>query len=174
MKNFLKLILNIVLLLSLLVVLHKCVYSNVKTHEQLIDTLSEELGGNQDKSTIVTYAGEFNKGKDALLWFVIQDGSFVDYRAVACELLANNRYRIKKIVLPSTYAKDIVFATWRAESIFLINNTNCQTIIIENQSGVILYQISISSNAYPYIYHHVPPTGETITSFLDLNGNEIQ
>ena len=94
-------------------------------------------------------------------------------RAMECKLLSNDRYLVKELYTPKIYSKNIVHVLWKAEDIFLINDTNCQTIINSNQEGEIISQIDILPDEYPYIFHLDPPTGSSIWSFLDSQGNPI-
>lgn len=171
-ENFAKLNL-IICLLFILVILHMCNLPIVKTHEQVVGVLAEELNLAQNSTANLTYAGEFSNGRDVLLWFIIQDGSSTYYRAVDCKILPNG-YLIKEIYKPRSYARDIVFIIWKTETIFLINNANCEKIVTESKSGNIVSISAILPSDCPYIYHHTPPSEETRTSFMDSNGDEIR
>lgn len=173
MKRSLKMLLFVAILVVILAVLFMRNSQTAGTREELIDMVRKELVIGRDDTATVTYAGEFVKENDALLWFIIQDAPSTYYRAVACELQSNNRYLFKEVLTPMTYSRDIVHVVWKAEDIFLINDTNCQTIISRDQSGDLLSQMRILPNEYPYIFRLVPQAGESTWSFLDSHGNEI-
>lgn len=156
-----------------IIVLTVCIKSTMgMTQDQLISEVSEKLGVDEESGAVLSYAGECTSDQNALLWFVVHNGSSRSYYAASCKILSNNRYRLIEIQTPSMYAKDLAHAIWWGKSVFLINNKDCKEILIESTPGSILSKIEIS--AYPYIYHVVPLAEQMRISFLDINGNEIR
>ena len=156
-----------------IIVLAVCIKSAMgMTQDQLISEVSEKLGVDEESGAVLSYAGKCTSDQNALLWFVVHNGSSRSYYAASCKILSNNRYQLIEIQTPSMYAEDLAHAIWWGKSVFLINNKDCKEILIESTPGSILSKIEIS--AYPYIYHVEPLAEQMRISFLDINGKEVR
>ena len=76
-----------------IIVLTVCIKSTMgMTQDQLISEVSEKLGVDEESGAVLSYAGECTSDQNALLWFVVHNGSSRSYYAASCKILSNNRY----------------------------------------------------------------------------------
>lgn len=143
-----------------------------KNHEGVSEILLEELQLTESNAYSVTFAGEFTKGDDALLWYIIESPTDKKYTIAECTLLPGNHYYFKEMLTPETYSKDIVCLMWNKERIYLINDIRCRAIVFRNRNGEITSRITLSPTDLPYLYHHTNDTAKTY-SFLDEFGNSL-
>lgn len=155
-------------------VLHSYNSKIATNQDELIIMLKDKLDITQESSIKVTYAGSFEKDNAILMWYIIDNNNFVSYKAVECKLLSNDRYIIEKIYTPSEYSEDILNVVWRTEDIYLINDTECKSIVYKDKNSKILSQIDILPEQFPYIFHHVAIGSKSTCSFIDSTGNEIR
>ena len=172
-RNFITIFIIVSILLVLKIVF---IYNSkiARNQDDLINIVRKEFHLEQNHSANITYLGKFSKEDDALLWFMVQDESLIYYRAVECNLLPKDRYFVEEVYIPKIYSKDIVSVLWNTESIYLINDINCKSIVERNQYGDIISQIDILPNEYPYIFHNIINEKATNCSFLDSQGNDIK
>ena len=147
----------------------------VKDQNGIIPLLKEEFQLTENHT--ISYIGEFSLGTNILYWFSIQiqDGyEYRFYRAVECSLLRRGKYKVKNIYKPMVYTDDIVHVLWRANDVYLINRTDCHSIIYQNNNGDGTYEITLLPSDFPYIFLNNPPFRSSTLDFLDSERNPIK
>lgn len=165
------------IILFLLLVLTVVFVSNLKlarTQDAMIDMLRQNLHLAKNDGTSISYAGEFVVNENALLWFSIQKEYETYYRAVECRLLKKGGYLLKNIYKPMTYAQDIVHIVWKAEDVFLINNSDCRAIVCKDIFDNVISKTEISSDDIPYVFLLRTSVSSSTWDFLDITGNSVR
>ena len=122
----------------------------------------------------LTYLGEYSVGKNILLWICYETDGATTYVPVGCSLKNSGAYKFKEILRTMTYTTDIVNTVWMGESIYLINNPNCKSIIYKDENGNIVQQIDIGENEHPYVFLMSTPVSPCTCTFADANGEDLQ
>ena len=149
MKKSYKIILIAFIILLVTVVSFVLKIDMGKTQYEIIDVLRQELQLSEDDGTMISCVGEYEIGESALLWFYFENQPLTYYRAVECRVVADGKYQVKEIYKPMTYAQDIVHVIWRADDVFLINNTSCRSIVYKDKKGDVISETLIVSSDIP-------------------------
>lgn len=159
----------LILLVSIL--LFFSTFHLVKTKDDVMDVLRQELQLTENNDVTISYLGEYSLDEDSLFWFLIQNQSYTLYRAVECHPLIGGWSHVAHIYDPMTYASDIVHVIWKGEDIILMNNPDCQSLVYKDDSGRVVTTTEFSSSELPYVFLHKPLNGTS--DFLDYEGNKI-
>ncbi len=174
MKRYTKIIIVVLILAvisgSVFYIRSQNVASSVK---ELTDIVQKELEMDEEA---LSFLAEYQEEETALCWFVHQNKLNSNYRtywAAECELLSNGKYRLTDVIDPRMYAENIPYILWMDEYIFLVNDSNCHSIVHTDGNGTVLGEVDLSTETIPYVYRFTLHEGTRITTFYDAEGNEI-
>ena len=159
-----------VLVLSVVIVLCGC-QKTLKGTDALIEKATEEIPIADAENTDIAYAGLCGKEDLALIWFVSGNEYQAHYYLpMECTVVGKDEYTFERVCKPVERWLDIVVLEWQGGYSFLVNNPNCKTIRITDNSGT--QDIAIEKDVYPFVYYNNLLPSEYL--FLDAEGNEIQ
>ena len=148
----------------------------MSNNDALIERARKEIPLADIDNTDVVYAGLVVKNSRALVWFIAgNEYEAKTYYAMECEVINDkgmqNRYRfIRMIDVMDDRGSDIAICNWLDGYCFLVNNENCDKIVIKTDKT---REYPIKDGAYPYIEYADPfISGEYY--FYDIEGNEIK
>ena len=159
----------IIVLALILILIGSILYNNESTLLRNTDDLihiAREVIPVADKETIdITYVDMYVVNNEAIHLF-FSGNNYQDhvYLALQCEIVGENLYRLKKHHIMLERAEDIAIYRDGLSYLFLVNNTDCQTLKVNDKA------VTIPKDEYPFLYYQ---TQVDNYSFLDYNGNEI-
>ncbi len=159
----------IIVLLLILILIGSILYNNESTLLRNTDDLiniAREVIPVADKETIdITYVDMYVVNNEAIhLFYSGNENQDHIYLALQCDIVRENLYRLKKSHVMLERAEDIAIYRDGLNYLLLVNNTNCQTINVNDKA------VTIPKDEYPFIYYQ---TQLYDYSFLDYNGNEL-
>ena len=159
-----------ILALSMVVALCGC-QKTLKGTDALIEKAREEIPIADAENTDIAYAGLCGKDDLALIWFVSGNEYQTHYYLpMECKVVGKDEYAFERICNPMERGLDIAVLQWQGGYSFLVNNPNCKTIRITDNSST--QDIVIEKDVYPFVYYNNLLPSEYL--FLDAEGNEIQ
>lgn len=142
----------------------------LKGTDALIEKAREEMPIADAENIEITYAGLCAKDDSVLVWFVSgNENQGHTYLPMECYIVGRNEYQFVRTYNPMDRGLDIAVLQWKGGYSFIINNTNCKTVRIIDNSGT--HDVAIEKDAYPFVFYNDLPPNEYY--FLDANGNEI-
>lgn len=145
--------------------------NTLKGTDALIEKAREEIPVADAENIDIAYAGLCGRDDLALVWFISgKEHQAHYYLPMECTVVGDNEYRFERICNPMERGLDIAVLQWQGGYSFLVNNPNCKTIRITDNSGT--QDIAIEKDAYPFIYYNNLLPSEYV--FLDAEGTEIQ
>ena len=139
--------------------------------DDLIEKAREIIPVADAENIEITYAGLIGDDEDALIWFVSGNEYQAHYYLpMECTVVGKDEYTFERVYKPVERGLDIVVLEWQGGYSFLVNNPNCKTIRITDNSGI--QDIAIEKDVYPFVYYNDLLPSEYL--FLDAEGNEIQ
>ncbi|MGD9566812.1 MAG: hypothetical protein AB7V48_00570 [Sedimentibacter sp.] len=142
----------------------------IKGTDELIEKAREEIPVSDADTIKMKYAGVVGKDDTALIWFV--SGSEYQanyYLPMECNVVGKDEYTFVCTYKPMERGEDIAVLEWKDGYCFLINNPNCSTVKITDNTGT--HEIDIVKDSYPYLFYNELIPSEYI--FLDADGNEL-
>ena len=159
-----------ILVLSMAIALCGC-QKTLKGPDALIEKAREEIPVADAENIDMAYAGLCGKEDLALIWFVSGNEYQAHYYLpMECKVVGKDEYTFERVCIPLERGVDIVVLEWQGGYSFLVNNPNCKTIRITDNSGT--QDIAIEKDVYPFVYYNDLLPSEYL--FLDAEGNEIQ
>lgn len=159
-----------ILVLSMAIALCGC-QKTLKGTDALIEKAREEIPVADAENIDIAYAGLCGKEDLALIWFVSGNEYQAHYYLpMECKVVGKDEYTFERVCKPLERGMDIVVLEWQGGYSFLVNNPNCKTIRITDNSGT--QDITIEKDVYPFVYYNDLLPSEYL--FLDAEGNEIQ
>ena len=142
-----------------------------KGTDALIEKAREEIPIADAENTDIAYAGLCSKDDSALIWFVSGNAYQAHYYLpMECNVVGNDAYTFERVYKPMKRGTDIAVLQWKGGYAFLVNNPDCQTIRITDNTGT--YDINIEKDSYPYTHYNNLIPSEYM--FLDAEGNELK
>lgn len=142
-----------------------------KGTDDLIEKAREEIPVADAENIDIAYAGLCGKDDLALIWFISGNEYQAHYYLpMGCKVVGKDEYTFERVCKPLDRGMDIVVLEWQGGYSFLVNNPNCKTIRITDNSGT--QDIEIEKDVYPFVYYNDLLPSEYL--FLDVEGNEIQ
>ena len=136
----------------------------------MIEKAREEIPVSDADTIEMQYAGLCGNDDTVLIWFI--SGNEYQkhyYLPMECNVVGKDEYTFVRTFKPMERGEDIVVLQWKSGYCFLINNTDCSTVEITDNSGT--REIDIEKDTYPYIvFNELVPTEYL---FLDADGNEL-
>lgn len=158
-----------VLIICLLLSVCGC-QQTIKGTNALIEKAREEIPLADAENLEITYAGLCAKDDLALIWFISGNEYQAHYYLpMECVIVGDNEYTFERTYKPMDRGRDIAVLQWNGGYAFLINNPDCSTVRITDNTGT--RDIAIEKEAYPYIFYSSLIPSEYL--FLDAEGNEI-
>ena len=159
----------IIVLLLILILIGGILYNNESTLLRNTDDLinkAREVIPVAEKDTIdITYVDMYVANNEAIhLFYSGNENQDHFYLALQCDIVGENLYRLKKSHIMLERAEDIAIYRDGLNYLFLVNNTDCQTIKVNDKA------VTIPTDKYPFIYYQTQVNDYT---FLDYNGNEL-
>lgn len=143
----------------------------LKGTDALIEKAREEIAVADAENIDIAYAGMCSKDDLALIWFISGNEHQAHYYLpMECTIVGDNEYIFERICNPMERGMDIAVLQWQGGYSFLVNNPNCETIRITDNTGT--KDISIEKDVYPFIYYSNLLPSEYV--FLDAEGTELQ
>ena len=144
----------------------------LKGTDALIEKAREEMPIADAENTEIVYAGLCAKDDSALIWFVSgNEYQAHTYLPMECDIVGKNEYQFVRTYNPMDRGMDIAVLQWNGGYSFIVNNINCKTIRIIDNSGT--HDIAIEKDAYPLVFYNDLLPNEFEYYFLDENGNEL-
>ncbi len=138
--------------------------------EELISKAREELPVSDSDTIELQYAGLCGKDGKALIWFVSGNEHQAHYYLpIEFNVVGENEYTFSQSFKAVERAMDIAVLEWNGGYSFIINNPNCVTVKITDNSGT--HETTIEKDSYPYVFYNNLIPSEYV--FLDKDGNEI-
>jgi len=164
-----KKIINYILVIVLFITLCGC-QKTLKGTDALIEKVREEMPIADAENTEIAYAGLCAKDDSALIWFVSGNEYLAHtYLPMECDIVGKNEYQFVRTYNPMDRGTDIAVLQWNGGYSFIVNNLNCKTIRIIDNSGT--HDIAIEKDSYPFVFFNDLLPNEYY--FLDANGNEL-
>ena len=138
--------------------------------DALIEKAREEIPVADAENIDISFAGLCGRDDLALLWFVSGNEYQAHYYLpMECKVVGKDEYTFERVCKPLDRGMDIVVLEWQGGYSFLVNNPNCKTIRITDNSGT--QNIEIEKDVYPFVYYNDLLPSEYL--FLDAAGKEI-
>lgn len=166
-----KKLLSIFMIAAYLFALCGC-QETLKGTDALIEKAREEMPIADAENIEIAYAGLCAKDDSALIWFVSgNEYQAHTYLPMECDIVGKNEYQFVRTYNPLKRGMDIAVLQWNGGYSFIVNNPNCKTIRIIDNSGT--HDIAIEKDAYPLVFYNDLLPNEFEYYFLDENGNEL-
>ena len=164
-----KKIINYLLITTLFVSLCGC-QKTLKGTDALIEKAREEIPIADAENSEINYAGLCSKDDSALIWFISgNEYQAYTYLPMECNVVGKDEYTFERTYKPMDRGEDIAVLEWKGGYSFLINNPDCKTIRIIDNSGT--HDIAIEKDVVPFVYYHALLPNEYY--FLDKDGNQL-
>lgn len=138
--------------------------------DALIEKAREEIPVADSENIDINYAGLCAKEDSALIWFISgNEYQSHYYLPMECKIVGKDAYTFERVYKPIERGIDIAVLQWQGGYAFLVNNPDCKTIRITDNTGT--HDISIEKDAYPYIHFNNLIPSEYF--FLDADGKVI-
>lgn len=138
--------------------------------DALIQKAKEEIPIADAENMDVQYAGLCEKDDSALIWFISGNKYQAHYYLpMECTVIGKDKFKFVRTYKPIERGMDIVVLQWNRGYSFLVNNPDCTTIKITDNTET--YDITLGKDAYPYVTYldFIPSEYQ----FLDTEGNEL-
>lgn len=137
--------------------------------DDLIKKAREEIPVADADTIDLIIAGSNAIENDYLFWF-ISGNEYQSHTYTPIEFAASgtDQYKYVKTYKPMERGQDISVLMWKEGHSFVINNTNCCSIIIKDPFGE---TNTITVDEVPFVYYHNGDISEY--NFIDKDGNTI-
>lgn len=140
--------------------------------EGLIAKAREEIPVADADTIDIQIVGSVEKENgNSLVWFMSGNEYQAHYYLpMECILKDSDKYEYVRVGKPFEQGMDIVVYKWQGGYAFLVNNEDCKSVQITDETGTYTIEIT-EENLYPFIFYQ-----EVIPSdykFLDASGNEL-
>ena len=145
-------------------------------NDDLIEKAKEEMRISDAENIEIEYAGLVVKEGKALIWFIAgNEYSDKTYHAMECEVINDkgkqNKFKfIRMSSVIDDRGEDIAICNWQGGYCFLINNENCNELVIKTDKETVY---NIKKDGCPYI-EYIDPFTTVEYMFYDDCGNEIK
>ena len=140
--------------------------------DALMEKVRQEIPLAEADTVEIRYAGMTAEDDAALLWYI--SGS--EYQAhtyfpIECEIIGESEYKFVRsfAIVMEDRCGDVGILQWRRGYSFCINNPDCKTVRLTDDTGAHVEMIEIDS--YPYVFYTRGLPSEYV--FLDADGNEL-
>lgn len=144
--------------------------SKIEGEQGLIDRAREEINVADADTIDIEIAGVSEVDDNMLFWFVTgNEYQKHGYFPINFKCVGEDQYEFVRIYKAYDRAYEIYAVEWNNGYSFLINNENCQSIVLTNAIGE-TQTVEVSKLPFVYYYDELPEGGY---SFLDANGEEL-
>lgn len=144
--------------------------SKIEGEQGLIDRAREEINVADANTIDIEIAGVSEVDENMLFWFVTgNEYQKHEYFPIDFKCVGEGQYEFVHTYKAFDRAYEIYVVEWNNGYSFLINNGNCQSIVLTNAMGE-TETVEVGELPFVYYYDELPEGGYL---FLDENGEEL-
>lgn len=141
-----------------------------KDTDELIEKAREEIPISDADTINMQYGGMCTMDNEALVWFISGNEYQAHYYLpMEVEIKGEAEYTYVRTYKPMSSFLDTAVLNWKGGYAFLVNNPDCVSVKITDETGT--HEEMIGKDAYPYVFYW--PSVPSEYSFIDAEGNEL-
>lgn len=141
-----------------------------KGTDELIEKAREEIPISDAATIDMQYGGMCAKDDTALVWFISGNKEQTHYYLpMEVKIKGESEYAYVRTYKPMSDLTDTAVLNWNQGYAFIVNNTDCVSVKITDETGT--HEETIAKDAYPYVFYCSSVPSEYI--FIDAEGNKL-
>lgn len=138
--------------------------------DELIEKAREEIPISNVDTIDVQYGGMCAIDDTALVWFISGNKYQAHYYLpMEVKIKGEEEYAYVRTYKPISHLTDTAVLNWNNGYAFIVNNQNCVSVKITDETGT--HEQIIEKDAYPYVFYCSSVPSEYL--FIDAEGNEL-